>query len=197
MRSRSHRIRSGVASARSTSVSGSMSRAGAVGIVAPTSSRIRNSFGRFELLTVDNTMDSGMPAPTDRLQMAMPRQVLAPAGPSRRVAGSRCPLDVAAALPRPTYWNYEKLFKSSKTYDLRAFYMRSSGLEPPRTIRSTRPSTLRVYQFRHERERAASISGRELRALPACIRPEPALLYEHMFVSAFNPLDRGAPHKWI
>ena len=32
-----------------------------------------------------------------------------------------------------------------------AMMVRSSGLEPPRTIRSTRPSTLRVYQFRHER----------------------------------------------
>ena len=29
--------------------------------------------------------------------------------------------------------------------------MRPSGLEPPRTVRSTRPSTLRVYQFRHGR----------------------------------------------
>jgi hypothetical protein len=33
----------------------------------------------------------------------------------------------------------------------RAFSMRPSGLEPPRTVRSTRPSTLRVYQFRHGR----------------------------------------------
>src|ERR1700759_3465606 len=29
--------------------------------------------------------------------------------------------------------------------------MRSSGLEPPRAVKPTRPSTLRVYQFRHER----------------------------------------------
>jgi hypothetical protein len=29
--------------------------------------------------------------------------------------------------------------------------VRPSGLEPPRTKRSTRPSTLRVYQFRHRR----------------------------------------------
>jgi hypothetical protein len=33
----------------------------------------------------------------------------------------------------------------------RAFRMRSSGLEPPRAVKPTRPSTLRVYQFRHER----------------------------------------------
>jgi hypothetical protein len=32
-----------------------------------------------------------------------------------------------------------------------AFSMRPRGLEPPRTNRSTRPSTLRVYQFRHRR----------------------------------------------
>lgn len=32
-----------------------------------------------------------------------------------------------------------------------AFLMRPRGLEPPRTIQSTRPSTLRVYQFRHRR----------------------------------------------
>src|SRR5438309_163439 len=32
--------------------------------------------------------------------------------------------------------------------------MRSSGLEPPRGVNPTRPSTLRVYQFRHEREAA-------------------------------------------
>jgi hypothetical protein len=33
----------------------------------------------------------------------------------------------------------------------RTFRMRSSGLEPPRAVKPTRPSTLRVYQFRHER----------------------------------------------
>ena len=32
-----------------------------------------------------------------------------------------------------------------------AFLMRPRGLEPPRTLGSTRPSTLRVYQFRHRR----------------------------------------------
>ncbi len=35
--------------------------------------------------------------------------------------------------------------------------VRPSGLEPPRTVKSTRPSTLRVYQFRHGR-RGASIA---------------------------------------
>jgi hypothetical protein len=32
-----------------------------------------------------------------------------------------------------------------------AFLMRRRGLEPPRAIQPTRPSTLRVYQFRHRR----------------------------------------------
>jgi hypothetical protein len=35
--------------------------------------------------------------------------------------------------------------------------VRSSGLEPPRAIRPTRPSTLRVYQFRHDRRRGGAV----------------------------------------
>jgi hypothetical protein len=71
--------------------------------------------------------------------------------------------------------------------------MRPSGLEPPRTIQSTRPSTLRVYQFRHRRK------GGEysLHALCACIRPLVALLYEHMFVLGNNSADWGAQQTWI
>jgi site-specific DNA recombinase len=42
--------------------------------------------------------------------------------------------------------------------------VRPSGLEPPRTKRSTRPSTLRVYQFRHRRR------GGEYSRLPASRR---------------------------
>src|SRR5262245_40165179 len=42
--------------------------------------------------------------------------------------------------------------------------MRWRGLEPPRGVNPTRPSTLRVYQFRHQRARAivatASVSAR-------------------------------------
>jgi hypothetical protein len=30
--------------------------------------------------------------------------------------------------------------------------VRLRGVEPPRPVRATRPSTLRVYQFRHRRE---------------------------------------------
>jgi hypothetical protein len=40
-----------------------------------------------------------------------------------------------------------------ETHDFGAFRVRPRGLEPPRTLRSTRPSTLRVYQFRHRRVR--------------------------------------------
>ncbi len=35
------------------------------------------------------------------------------------------------------------------------FAMRLNGVEPSRPVRDTRPSTLRVYQFRHSRSRAA------------------------------------------
>ena len=75
--------------------------------------------------------------------------------------------------------------------------MRSSGLEPPRTIRSTRPSTLRVYQFRHERRAGEYIRRSAQAVLPGCIRPQPALLYEHMFVSGPNSSNTGAVHTWI
>lgn len=37
--------------------------------------------------------------------------------------------------------------------------MRQSGLEPPRAKRPTRPSTLRVYQFRHWREGLRSVDA--------------------------------------
>jgi hypothetical protein len=36
--------------------------------------------------------------------------------------------------------------------------MRRRGLEPPRALQPTRPSTLRVYQFRHRRSGAPSIA---------------------------------------
>jgi hypothetical protein len=37
-------------------------------------------------------------------------------------------------------------------------FMRWRGLEPPRAAKPTRPSTLRVYQFRHQRARI-SVAG--------------------------------------
>jgi integrase len=43
-----------------------------------------------------------------------------------------------------------------KPRHLRGFSMRRRGLEPPRAIQPTRPSTLRVYQFRHRRRWSAA-----------------------------------------
>ena len=81
----------------------------------------------------------------------------------------------------------------------RAFSMRSSGLEPPRTIRSTRPSTLRVYQFRHER-RAGEYSRQGLfggRALDSVQGPR----YCTNTCSFHAPIQpnstRGAVPTWI
>ena len=55
--------------------------------------------------------------------------------------------------------------------------MRWRGLEPPRPVRATRPSTLRVYQFRHQR-----VDGRIVAATRR-LTPSEALatLYEQMF----------------
>src|SRR3954468_25031267 len=55
--------------------------------------------------------------------------------------------------------------------------MRRRGLEPPRDLRPTRPSTLRVYQFRHRRGAAVSI-GRDG---SLSFRPMGWYLYEHTF----------------
>jgi hypothetical protein len=55
----------------------------------------------------------------------------------------------ARADPRPS---------ATEPLDCRGSSMRPRGFEPPRTIRSTRPSTLRVYQFRHRRVGRASIA---------------------------------------
>jgi hypothetical protein len=85
--------------------------------------------------------------------------------------------------------------------------MRPSGLEPPPRLHRTRPSTLRVYQFRHGR-RGASIPGRLAQPLSrpqerwpeklaTCIRPRPTVDYEHMFVEAHRPTDRGGIQAWI
>jgi hypothetical protein len=40
---------------------------------------------------------------------------------------------------------------NEKNPAVQGFSMRSNGLEPSRAVKPTRPSTLRVYQFRHER----------------------------------------------
>src|ERR1700760_2240686 len=98
--------------------------------------------------------------------------------------------------------------------------MRSSGLEPPRGNLPTRPSTLRVYQFRHERRVReyspaasrrnardggvppaastvrAALTLREAAALARrrahtpCVRPGGALQCEQVFVPAHDPSPR-------
>jgi hypothetical protein len=102
--------------------------------------------------------------------------------------------------------------------------MRSSGLEPPRAVKPTRPSTLRVYQFRHERRAreyilaapasaAASGLGAQRSALPrhrlsavtasridvcgACIRPQPPLQCEQVFVPGNIFPEPGDDQTWI
>jgi site-specific DNA recombinase len=94
--------------------------------------------------------------------------------------------------------------------------VRSSGLEPPRAVKPTRPSTLRVYQFRHER-RVREYSLAPVRGIGACapgrrvvaprsnaialaawksatcVRPQPTLQCEHVFVSAPPSSQTGSP----
>ena len=62
----------------------------------------------------------------------------------------------------------------------RGFAVRLRGVEPPRPVRATRPSTLRVYQFRHSRlravddsRRAGSSAGRGWRSFgpERCLKP--------------------------
>jgi site-specific DNA recombinase len=83
--------------------------------------------------------------------------------------------------------------------------VRSSGLEPPRAVKPTRPSTLRVYQFRHERRvreytcaQRVSDGHRRSHSKPRpCIRPDGWLQYEHMFVvGPCNPEWR-VKQPWI
>src|ERR1035441_7445399 len=79
--------------------------------------------------------------------------------------------------------------------------MRPNGLEPSRGNLPTRPSTLRVYQFRHERREGNIAPVLPLRAQAGgtrtCIRPQPALDYEHMFVAAHRSPNRGGIQAWI
>ena len=75
-----------------------------------------------------------------------------------------------------------------------AFVMRRRGLEPPRAIQPTRPSTLRVYQFRHRRRWPRRGRGTASIAL-GCIRPPPALRSEQVFVPRPAPSPRS-PLRW-
>jgi hypothetical protein len=116
-----------------------------------------------------------------------------PASNAKAARRQRCPANAKGPDP---YRGREPFRVGSNNATL----VRPSGLEPPRTVKSTRPSTLRVYQFRHGR-RGASIALRRGRPTPsgpstACIRPRAALLYEHMFVVGHNPPPPGGTHRW-
>src|SRR2546423_15620767 len=71
--------------------------------------------------------------------------------------------------------------------------MRPSGLEPPPGLPRTRPSTLRVYQFRHRRSEGEYSRG-TYTDRGACRRPQVALQCEHMFVAA--TIERGVELTW-
>ena len=68
--------------------------------------------------------------------------------------------------------------------------MRRRGLEPPRAIKPTRPSTLRVYQFRHRRVRGAEYSrvAPEGTGRVGALESVGGLRYrsEHMFVCGID-----------
>jgi hypothetical protein len=92
---------------------------------------------------------------------------------------------------------------TKKPCKCRAFRMRSSGLEPPRAVKPTRPSTLRVYQFRHERRggeysQRPALEARRLRRwrTAGCIHPRIPLLYEQVFVQGRMALSTGAASQW-
>ena len=76
----------------------------------------------------------------------------------------------------------------------RGFVMRLNGVEPSRVFPPTRPSTLRVYQFRHSRSRATdSRCLRPGEAVP-CGHPEGSVLYEQVFegnLRLFDPAPEG------
>src|SRR4051794_32486720 len=71
--------------------------------------------------------------------------------------------------------------------------MRLNGVEPSRVFPPTRPSTLRVYQFRHSRSRARD--SRCLRAGEAagCGCPEGQVLYEQVFEGNSRLFNPGSP----
>ena len=86
--------------------------------------------------------------------------------------------------------------------------MRPGRLELPRPKRATRPSTLRVYQFRHRRlwegeyshDRGKLPLGMGISALPARVTgwhlkasARLATLFEHMFVQPVIRIDRQPP----
>src|SRR4029079_11757121 len=63
--------------------------------------------------------------------------------------GAALPAERLVEAPRPP-----EVRDSERDEAETLLHMRWRGLEPPRGINPTRPSTLRVYQFRHQRARA-------------------------------------------
>ena len=59
--------------------------------------------------------------------------------------------------------------------------MRLNGVEPSRPVRDTRPSTLRVYQFRHSRSRAADSRCSRPGAQMPCKHPNEQVACEQVF----------------
>src|SRR5205823_14105810 len=87
--------------------------------------------------------------------------------------------------PYPTLFPYTTLFRSghepadgAPTNPFAARSMRPSGLEPPPGLPRTRPSTLRVYQFRHRRSEGEYSRG-IYADRGACRRPQVARSEEH------------------
>jgi hypothetical protein len=59
--------------------------------------------------------------------------------------------------------------------------MRLNGVEPSRVFPPTRPSTLRVYQFRHSRGRASILDARSLGRVWLRVSGSGGRLCEQMF----------------
>ena len=80
-------------------------------------------------------------------------------------------------------------YRTTKPPQNGGFIMRRRGLEPPRGNPPTRPSTLRVYQFRHRRRGGAQYR----RLIPSDGR---ASLCEQMFASSTSPPRAKEPARW-
>ena len=71
------------------------------------------------------------------------------------------------------------------------FVMRRRGLEPPRDLHPTRPSTLRVYQFRHRRVGRGEYS-RGTPGSRCCVRPAGPLACRTHVRTQLDTTARGA-----
>ena len=71
----------------------------------------------------------------------------------RGAGGGAAPDSATKLVPKPRLATPALLETPKPASTERVSKVRWRGLEPPRPIRATRPSTLRVYQFRHQRVR--------------------------------------------